>query len=127
MTFEGNTQVTYDATVLDEIVLAYAATIHKSQGSEYRIVVAPLLNQHSVMLQRNLLYTCITRAREILVLVGSRQAIARAVANNKPQSRNSLLRAKLRMPKNLALMSVNGPPIDYLNEEWPRPEEEVPF
>jgi exodeoxyribonuclease V alpha subunit len=92
--------VAYDATELDQIMLAYAATVHKAQGSEYRVVVAPLLlRQHQPMLQRNLLYTCVTRARELLVLVGSRQAIARAVANDKPATRNSLLHRRLITPK----------------------------
>jgi exodeoxyribonuclease V alpha subunit len=77
-------------------VLAYAATVHKAQGSEYRIVVAPFLHrQHFIMLQRNLLYTCVTRAADVLVLVGSKDAIWRAISNDKPHQRNSMLRAKL--------------------------------
>ncbi len=65
----------YDATELDEVVLAYATTIHKSQGSEYKIVVAPFTMQHYMMLQRNLLYTCVTRAKKILVLVSSKRQL----------------------------------------------------
>jgi len=76
-------KVEYDFTELDEIILAYASTVHKSQGSEYPIVVAPLSTQHYVMLQRNLLYTCITRAKKVFVLVGTKQAVAMAVRNNK--------------------------------------------
>ena len=92
--------VAYDATELDQIMLAYAATVHKAQGSEYRVVVAPLLlRQHQPMLQRNLLYTCVTRARELFILVGSRQAIARAVGTDKPSARNSLLHRRLVTPK----------------------------
>jgi exodeoxyribonuclease V alpha subunit len=87
--------VEYDVTELDEVVLAYATTIHKSQGSEYKIVVAPFTMQHYMMLQRNLLYTCVTRAKKILVLVGSRKAIGIAVANNKTQKRNTMLASRL--------------------------------
>ena len=89
-------------------MLAYAATVHKAQGSEYRIVVAPLLlRQHMIMLQRNLLYTCVTRARDVLVLVGSKAAIARAVSNNKSRGRNSLLRQKLVTPRGVPLFEEN--------------------
>lgn len=63
--------IDYDVTELDELVLAYATTIHKAQGSEYPIVVMPILMTHYVMLQRNLVYTGITRAKKILVLVGT--------------------------------------------------------
>ncbi len=94
ISFDGN-DVEYDVSELDEVVLSYAATIHKSQGSEYKIVVAPFTMQHYVMLQRNLLYTCITRAKKVLVLVGSRKAIAAAVANNKTTKRNTLLAKRL--------------------------------
>ncbi len=95
--FDGTeAPVSYDATDLDQIMLAYAATVHKAQGSEYRVVVAPLLSrQHHVMLQRNLLYTCVTRAKEVLVLVGSKAAVAKAVGNDKPSGRNSLLHRRL--------------------------------
>ena len=95
--FDGTeAPVSYDATELDQIMLAYAATVHKAQGSEYRVVVAPLLSrQHHVMLQRNLLYTCVTRAKEVLVLVGSKAAVAKAVGNDKPSGRNSLLHRRL--------------------------------
>ena len=95
ITFDGN-EVEYDATELDEIVLAYATTIHKSQGSEYKIVVAPITTQHYMMLQRNLLYTCITRAKKILVLVGTKRAVGIAVSNNKTQKRNTMLEIRLK-------------------------------
>lgn len=88
--------VDYDATELDEVVLAYATTVHKSQGSEYKIVVAPFTMQHYMMLQRNLLYTCITRAKKIFVLVGTKKAIGIAVSNNKIQQRNTLLAKRLK-------------------------------
>ena len=67
--------VEYDSTELDELVLAYATTIHKAQGSEYPIVVMPVLMTHYVMLQRNLIYTGITRAKKGLVIVGTRKAL----------------------------------------------------
>jgi len=93
--FDGNL-VSYDATELDEVVLAYATTIHKSQGSEYKIVVAPFTTQHYIMLQRNLLYTCVTRAKKVLVLVGTKKAIGMAISNNKTQKRNTMLAQRLK-------------------------------
>lgn len=92
--FDG-VDVDYDATELDEVVLSYATTVHKSQGSEYKIVVAPFTMQHYLMLQRNLLYTCVTRAKKILVLVGSKKALRIAVSNNKIQQRNTMLDERL--------------------------------
>ena len=99
---EQKLQVAYDGRVvdyewseLDELVLAYAISIHKSQGSEYPAVVIPLLSQHYVMLQRNLLYTAITRGKRIVVLVGSRRAIAMAVKNNRVRQRYTDLRDRL--------------------------------
>jgi exodeoxyribonuclease V alpha subunit len=97
--FDGH-EVDYDATELDEVVLAYATTIHKSQGSEYKIVVAPLTLQHYVMLQRNLFYTCVTRAKKIFVLVGAKKAISMAVRNNKTSKRNTRLAERLRAKNN---------------------------
>ncbi|KLU64433.1 ATP-dependent RecD-like DNA helicase [Desulfosporosinus acididurans] len=97
--FDGH-EVEYDATELDEVVLAYATTIHKSQGSEYKIVVAPLTMQHYVMLQRNLLYTCVTRAKKIFVLVGAKKAISMAVRNNKTSKRNTRLAERLSSKDN---------------------------
>ncbi len=93
--FDGR-EVTYDVTELDELVLAYATTIHKSQGSEYPIVVMPLTMSHYVMLQRNLLYTGVTRAKKILVIVGERRAIAYAVHNETTTARNTKLAERLR-------------------------------
>jgi exodeoxyribonuclease V alpha subunit len=87
--------VEYGWHELDELVLAYAISIHKSQGSEYPAVVVPLLSQHYIMLQRNLLYTAITRARKLVVLVGSRKAMAIAIRNNKVQHRYTGLSARL--------------------------------
>ncbi len=88
--------VKYDVSELDEIVLAYATTIHKAQGSEYPIVVMPSMMTHYVMLQRNLIYTGITRAKKGLVIVGSRKAIWCAVQNMKVEKRNTLLSERLK-------------------------------
>ncbi|MFC1919782.1 ATP-dependent RecD-like DNA helicase [Chloroflexota bacterium] len=88
--------VSYDRTDLDELVLAYAISIHKSQGSEYPAVVIPMLTQHYIMLQRNLLYTALTRARNLVVLVGSRRAVGIAVKNDRVQRRYTRLRDRLR-------------------------------
>jgi len=96
--FDGR-KVEYDSTELDEVTLAYATTIHKGQGSEFRLVVAPLTMQHYIMLQRNLLYTCVTRAKQVLVLVGSKKAIGMAVSNNRVQQRNTCLDGRLSVSK----------------------------
>ena len=88
-------EVAYDSTELDEVVLAYATTIHKSQGSEYPIVVMPVLMTHFVMLQRNLIYTGVTRAKKILVIVGTKKALAMAVRNVTVDKRNTLLAERL--------------------------------
>ena len=88
--------VDYDATELDELVLAYATTIHKAQGSEYPVVVMPILMTHYVMLQRNLLYTGITRAKKGLVLVGTKRAIAHAVRTVTVSRRNTKLSLRLQ-------------------------------
>lgn len=87
--------VVYDTTALDELVLAYAVSVHKSQGSEYPVVVMPVITQHYILLQRNLLYTAITRARRLVVLVGTRKAIAIALRNNKVEQRFSNLAFRL--------------------------------
>jgi len=88
-------RVRYDPTDLDDIVLAYAISVHKSQGSEYTAVVIPVTTQHYVMLQRNLLYTAVTRGKQLVVLVGDRRALAIAVKNNKPQLRYTHLAQRL--------------------------------
>ncbi len=92
--FDGRL-VTYEISELDELVLAYAATIHKSQGSEYPIVVMPVLMNHYIMLQRNLIYTGVTRAKKILVIVGTKKALAYAVHNVTVHRRNTLLKERL--------------------------------
>ncbi len=88
--------VVYDFTELDELTLAYAISVHKSQGSEYPVIVLPISTQHYIMLQRNLLYTAITRARRQVVLVGTKKAIALAVKNNQVEERHTLLEWRLR-------------------------------
>ena len=85
---------------LDELVLAYATTIHKSQGSEYPIVVIPVLMTHYVMLQRNLIYTGVTRAKKVLVIVGTKKALALAVRNMKVQDRNTMLAVRIQISMN---------------------------
>ncbi len=93
--FDGR-NIAYDITELDELVLAYATTIHKSQGSEYPVVVMPILMSHYVMLQRNLVYTGITRAKKGLILVGTKKALYYAVQNMTVRKRNTLLRQRLQ-------------------------------
>ena len=92
--FDGRV-IEYDVSELDELVHAYATTIHKAQGSEYPIVVMPVLMTHFVMLQRNLLYTGITRAKRVLVLIGSKKALAYAVRNVTVSQRNTRLKERL--------------------------------
>jgi exodeoxyribonuclease V alpha subunit len=89
-------EVEYEFSDVDELVHAYAVSVHKSQGSEYRAVVVPVLIQQYMMLQRNLLYTAITRARELVVLVGNRRAIAIAVRNDKIAERHTALDVRLQ-------------------------------
>ncbi len=91
-----HTEAMYENTDLEELVLAYAITVHKSQGSEYKVVIAPLTTQHYMMLQRNLLYTCITRAKQIMVIVGTKKAVFLAVKNNKINKRNTRLEEFLK-------------------------------
>ena len=95
--FEGR-QVEYEVSELDELVLAYATTIHKAQGSEYPVVVMPVLMSHYMMLQRNLIYTGVTRAKRGMVVVGSRKALTYAVRNINIRKRNTLLTDRLRKP-----------------------------
>ena len=90
-----NRSVVYDSSELDELVLAYAATIHKSQGSEYPVVVMPILMTHYVMLQRNLVYTGVTRARKLLIIVGTKKALSMAVRNTSIDKRNTLLAKRI--------------------------------
>lgn len=92
--FDGR-EVVYDVSELDELTLAYATTIHKAQGSEYPIVVMPFTMSHYVMLQRNLLYTGVTRAKKILVLIGEKKALWYAIRNETTSERNTRLAKRL--------------------------------
>jgi exodeoxyribonuclease V alpha subunit len=85
----------YGPGELDELVLAYATSVHKSQGSEYPAVVMPVVTQHYLMLQRNLLYTAVTRAKRLVVLIGTYKALAIAVKNDQIRHRHSGLRNRL--------------------------------
>lgn len=93
--FDGR-EVVYDVSELEELTLAYATTIHKSQGSEYPIVVMPFTMSHYVMLQRNLLYTGVTRAKKILVLIGEKKAVWYAIKNETTADRNTKLAMRLQ-------------------------------
>jgi exodeoxyribonuclease V alpha subunit len=87
--------VSYDFTEIDEINLAYAISVHKSQGSEYPAVIVPLTTQHYALLQRNLLYTAITRGEKLVILIGTQRALAIALKNDKPGQRLSSLAKRL--------------------------------
>lgn len=123
--------VEYEASELDEVTLAYATTIHKSQGSEYPIVVIPVLMTHFVMLQRNLIYTGITRAKKICVLIGQPKALAYAIRNLTVNKRNTKLKERLRgelqdSPMGLPYQTVEDEPVAMAAEpatEYVRNEE----
>lgn len=91
----GAREVIYDQGELDELSLSYAVSVHKSQGSEYPVVILPVVTQHYILLQRNLLYTAITRAKELVILIGTKKALAIAVRNNKVEARYTRLAARL--------------------------------
>ena len=97
-TFDGR-EVAYDFGELDELVLAYATTVHKAQGSEYPAVVIPVTTQHYLMLQRNLLYTGVTRGRQLVVLVAQPKAVAIAVKGQRERRRWSKLKEWLASPQ----------------------------
>jgi exodeoxyribonuclease V alpha subunit len=105
--FDGR-PVPFESDDLDDLVLAYACTIHKSQGSEYPAVVVVLHHQHYVMLQRNLLYTAVTRGRRLVVIVGSRRALGRAVRNATVRERYTMLAERLRRSADSKLKSQSG-------------------
>ena len=94
--FEGGREVVYDFNELDQLSLAYAITVHKSQGSEFAAVVIPLSLQHYMLLQRNLLYTAVTRGKRLVVLVGQRKALAMAVKNQDSGKRFTALLERLK-------------------------------
>lgn len=109
--FDGKL-VEYEVSELDELTLAYATTIHKAQGSEYPIVVMPVLMTHYVMLQRNLIYTGITRAKKICVLVGTKKALSFAIRNMSVLKRNAKLKERLNPA--LAQSGSATPPKEYV-------------
>ncbi len=94
ITFDGR-PVVYDFSELDEIVLSYAVSVHKAQGSEFPVVIIPVLIQHYMLLQRNLIYTAVTRGRRLVVLVGTRKALAIGIGNNKTEGRYTRLQQRL--------------------------------
>jgi exodeoxyribonuclease V alpha subunit len=105
VSFDGR-EIPYDYADLDELILAYAVSVHKSQGSEYPGVIIPLLTQHYLLLQRNLLYTAVTRGRRLVVLVGSRKALGIAVNNVKTQKRYTYLAGRLKAPGEPASLGI---------------------
>ncbi len=103
--------VVYERNQLDELVLAYAVSVHKSQGSEYTVVVMPVTTQHFKMLQRNLLYTGLTRGKRLVVLVGTPKAVGLAVRNQEQSLRNTLLATRLqRLAPSATPRSMGGHP-----------------
>jgi exodeoxyribonuclease V alpha subunit len=95
ISFDGNL-VEYDHSELDEIRPAYAISVHKSQGSEYPAVVMPLLSQHYIMLQRNLIYTAVTRGKRLVVIVGSKKALAAGIKNDRIMKRYTFLSERIK-------------------------------
>ncbi len=93
--FDGRT-VTYEFNELDELILAYAISVHKSQGSEYPAVIIPVLTQHYLLLQRNLIYTAITRGKKLVYLVGTKKALSIAIRNDKTRKRYSMLAQRIK-------------------------------
>ena len=91
-----NSTVYYETSELDELILAYAVSVHKSQGSEYAAVVMPVMLQHYVLLQKNLIYTGITRAKQLVILIGSKKALTMAIKNDTPQQRLTGLSHRLK-------------------------------
>ena len=112
--------VEYEASELDEVTLAYATTIHKAQGSEYPIVVIPVLMTHFVMLQRNLIYTGITRAKKICVLIGQPKALAYAIRNLTVTKRNTKLKERLR-----GEIDASTAPKPHIGKTYAMPEEQA--
>jgi exodeoxyribonuclease V alpha subunit len=98
VTFD-KTPVFYEERDLDQVIPAYCISIHKSQGSEFKAVVIPVSSQHYIMLQRNLFYTALTRAKDLCILVGTKWALSTAVKNDTALTRNSHLKDRILLPK----------------------------
>jgi len=94
ISFDG-IEVSYDFTDMDEVVLSYAVSVHKSQGSEYPAVIIPIMTQHYMLLQRDLIYTAVTRGRKLVVMVGTQKALAIGVTNDKTQKRYTYLQHRI--------------------------------
>jgi len=119
--FDGR-EVTFEAMETDQLVLSYACTIHKSQGCEFPVAIIPVTTSHYIMLQRNLLYTAITRAKQVCFLLGEKKALGISIKNNKPVCRNTTLESLLRdsealkgkprkaasKPRRRSLLEANG-------------------
>ena len=88
----GQRNLEYDFAEINELILSYAISIHKSQGSEFQAVIIPIFMQHFILLQRNLIYTAITRAKKLCILIGEPRAIAMGIKNNKGVKRNTFLK-----------------------------------
>ena len=99
--FDDDKEVRYPYNLLDELELSYAITIHKSQGSEYPAVVLPLFSGPRVLMNRNLLYTAVTRAKQCVVIVGNGHLVETMIQNNDEQKRYSTLDVRLREMKEL--------------------------
>ncbi len=97
VTFDDEKEVRYDFNALDELELAYAITVHKSQGSEFDVVIMPMFDTHRLLMTRNLLYTAITRAKRLVILVGKEEVLQQFVKNNNIQARYSGLREKMKI------------------------------
>ena len=95
VTYDDDKEVKYEFTALEELELAYAVTVHKSQGSEFDVVIMPMFDTHRLLMTRNLLYTAITRAKKLVILVGKEEILKRFVENDNIQMRYSGLRDKL--------------------------------
>lgn len=104
--FSDDRVVTYDMDQADDLRLAYTITIHKSQGSEFPVVLLPMSMQHYVMLQRNLVYTALTRAKKLAIFIGARKALAHAIRNNVSINRQTQLKARIRKAMNFPIIGV---------------------
>ena len=97
-----NEIIRYDFDEAEQLSLAYAITIHKSQGSEFPAVIIPVINQHYIMLQRNLLYTGVTRAKKLIILIGQKQSLQRCIENNRQSKRFTQLGLRLKELKSFS-------------------------